>query len=68
MVASLPELVKRSCSTDGTRATISSASATAWRLRAGQFVPSSMAERAASRIGGYAFPWTRLVKFPIRST
>ena len=52
IVASLPELVKRSCSTEGTRATISSARATAWTLRAGQLVPSSMARRAAAMIGG----------------
>jgi hypothetical protein len=52
IVASLPELVKRTCSTEGTRATISSASATACVLRAGQLEPSASARRAASTMGG----------------
>ena len=57
MVASVPEEVIRSISTDGMRREISSASSTSAAVGAPNVVPQSAASRIAARILGWAWPW-----------
>ena len=56
MVASVPELTSRTCSTGATRATISSASSTSPGLGVPKLVPLVAAVCSASTTAGWAWP------------
>lgn len=55
MVASVPELTSRTCST-GVRSTISAASSTSPGVGVPKLVPSVAASRTASTTSGWAWP------------
>ena len=57
IVASVPDEVMRSISTEGMRVATSSASAISPRVGAPKLVPRSAAAMTASRISGWAWPW-----------
>ena len=57
IVASVPEEVMRTISTDGIRRAISSARSTSPCVGAPNVVPRSAAARTAARIAGWAWPW-----------
>ena len=66
-VASLPELVKRSCSTDGTRERMISASATWLRVGAAYADPRCICSVTALTTAGFAWPSISDVKLFMKS-
>jgi hypothetical protein len=67
IVASVPELTSRTCST-GVRPTISSASSTSPWVGVPKLVPSAAADCTAATIAGWACPWINGPHEQTRST